>query len=406
MFDTYTRKEVLTRLFERWSPTARTELCPTDGALGRVVTENIYSRSRQPVVRASLMDGIAVRGADFDLPVGAMPETSRFIQGADYARAGTGGDFDDRFDTIIAIEDVIFDEAGGFSLAPGLRVLPGMNVEPSGAALMEGDLLIRAGRRLRPIDIAVCVRGGHTSLPVAARPKVAFIPTGNELIPPGRLPARGEVTDVNSALTRHMLGQMGAEVILFPIVRDQVSELSDALDDAIRDADIVIINGGSSKCKDDLNASLLKARPGVELICHGVAAAPGRPLCVAVIEGKPVINVPGPMICVYYVYDWCLREIIVAFHGTAPVRRTVVRAKLTSDMTTPENLEFLNRLLLRETPDGFEATPLSLYRGEDPYIIGAASGQFVNAIGRGLYAAGTEIEVELLCDPAELPYFG
>jgi molybdopterin molybdotransferase/putative molybdopterin biosynthesis protein len=407
-FDCITRADALTRLFALYEPVLTAEDCPVASALGRILAQDAVSVNTQPVFRASKMDGIAVRSSDF--AEGKTPDTAKFVLGTDYIRADTGDDFDDAFDAVVMIEDILFADAeatgentGGFSFAEGVTIFPGKNVIPKGADLSPGDLLIPAGRRLRSFDLTVLARGGLTAVKVRKRPVVAFIPTGSELVPyGGQLPRRGEIIDSNSVLAGHMLAEMGAEVVTLPIVKDVKAELETALDDALSFADIVVINGGSSKGKDDLNHALL-AEKGT-LVCHGVLAAPGRPVGVAAIGGKPVINVPGPMVACYYVFDWCLRALIARGLGVAPRRPQTVSAKLLEDLNTPDSLEFLNRLHITKDPAGaFFAAPLKLNREPGhPYILGADNGQFVNEIGVSLYPKNSSIRVELLCDPDEL----
>jgi molybdopterin molybdotransferase/putative molybdopterin biosynthesis protein len=403
-FDHITRKEALDRLFARYRPQQVTESCKTDDAAGRVTAADIVSVNRQPVFRASKMDGVAVRSSDFSGE--RRPDTTKYRLGIDYVRADTGDDFDDAFDAVVMIEDVAFvtdangDEGEGFTLAEGVSVNAGKNIVAGGNDLTQGDLLIGKNKKLRSFDLTVIARGGLREIPVVKRPVVCFIPTGSELVPTGTLPARGEIIDSNSVLARHMLSEMGAEVITLPIVKDKKTELDAALSEALKLGDIVVINGGSSKGKDDLNHGLLAERG--ELICHGTLAAPGRPVGIALIGGKPIINVPGPMVACYFVFDWCLRAIIAGALGIPPVRPQKIKAQLTEDLHTPDSIEFLNRLHISRSEDGtFLATPLKLNRAAgEVYILGADSGQFVNAIGTSLYPKGSVIEAELLC-PSE-----
>jgi molybdopterin molybdotransferase/putative molybdopterin biosynthesis protein len=400
-FDHISRRDALEKLFALYKPEPRPEDCPLDEAVGRITFSDVLSINNQPVIRASKMDGIAVHSSDFAKD--KMPDTKHFRLNVDYVRADTGDDFDDAYDSVVLIEDVTFlPESEGFELAEGVRIFPGNNVIPKGADIAEGDLLIGAGRRLRPIDISVIARGAHSMVSVVRRPVVAFIPTGSELVPIGTYPKRGEIIDSNSLLAKLMLSEMGADVITLPIVRDITRDIDAALSDALSFADIVLINGGSSKGKDDLSFRLIEERG--ELICHGVLAAPGRAVGIGVIDAKPVINVPGPMVGCYFVFDWCLREVIAAALGTAPIRPRTITAELTEDLHTPPDLEFQNRLHLKKDSQGkFTASPLELNREPGkPYILGADSGQFVNAFGVSLYPKGSLIEVELLSAPESL----
>jgi len=396
-FDNITRKEALERLYAHWVPAVKSTVVSIDEAVGFICSQDILSANTQPVVRASLMDGVAVPSALFR---DGNPDTASFREYRDYVRADTGDDFDDAYDSVIKIEDITFLDGGGFVLPDDFKVIAGMNIEPSGSSLAVGDFLFAKGWKIRPIDIATLVRGGLTSVAVVAPPHVCFIPTGSELIPAGTTPARGQQIDCNSSLAHHMLTKMGATVTCLPIVKDHMEELSSALDAALAFADIVIINGGSSKGKEDFNTRLLRERG--ELLNHGVAAAPGRPLALAVVAGKPVINVPGPMVACCYAFDWCLRPIIARALGINPSQHPVVLAQLTKPITARAGMEFWTRVEVRKVAGKYEAEPLALNRGNGLYRIGASSGQFITPLEGGFFPAGSRVEIELLCDPAFL----
>ncbi|MDR0882793.1 MAG: molybdopterin molybdenumtransferase MoeA, partial [Candidatus Adiutrix sp.] len=313
-----------------------------------------------------------------------------------YVRADTGDDFDDRFDAVIPIEDMFLDENGLLRLTEGLTVEPGQNINPRGTDMREGDLLVDKGLPIRSFDLAILAVGGIIAVEVVKKPVVSFIPSGNELIPAGRTPGRGQNIDANSLMTKHMLREMGAEFRGRPIIRDDPAELGRNLDEALQISDIVILNAGSSKGLEDYNARLL-AEKG-RLICHGVLAAPGRPICIAVIDGKPVINTSGPIIAEYYALDWCLRAVIARFLGITARRPRTVSARLTQDLYAPSSLEFLYKMRVRRAGDGYEVEPLTFGRVKGVDLKGFSSGQFITELGRDLYPAGSLIDVELLYD--------
>ncbi|MDR0500308.1 MAG: molybdopterin molybdotransferase MoeA [Coriobacteriales bacterium] len=438
-FDTITRDEALQQLFAQWNPSPKRQTVAVNDAVGYICYEDIFSENIQPVFRASQMDGIAIKSKDF---ASGVPDTSQFKEGRDYVRADTGDDFSDDFDAVIRIENVTINEDGSITLKDVTSVAAGDNVEKCGGSLNHDDLLLPKGWRIRPVDIATLVRGGISDVPVVCPPRICFIPTGNELVPAGTKPQRGQVVDCNSALAKHVLADMGAEVTCLPIVKDSLNELESALDNALAIADIVLINGGSSKGKDDYNTRLLRMRGN--LLNHGVAAAPGRPMAIAIIDGKPVINVPGPMVACCYVFDWCLRPVIAHALGTRMQQHPIVRAKLTRDIGGREGMQFWNRVDLRvvkESDDAagavgafsgnldnadnftsnnagnctgkshvlsgnevkFLAEPVSLHREGGFYRIGVSSGQIISNPSGETLLAGSDVDVELLCDIAYLP---
>lgn len=173
---------------------------------------------------------------------------------------------------------------------------------------------------------------------------------------------------------------MGAEPICYPIVKDRQDELSQALDKALSECDIVIINAGSSKGKEDFNTRLLRSKG--KLLCHGVAAVPGRPMGVAVIEGKAVINIPGPSMAAFYGLDWMIRGIVCRWLGIPLPKRPMVQAELLEDLPAPPFLERLVFIELSEKDGTYFAK--SHERGEKGRRHAMSSdGIFVSSLGKG-----------------------
>lgn len=384
------RKEALEAIRSCWTPARTNETVPLEAALDRVLAQDLHARYSLPVVRSSTMDGIGVASALFRK---GEPDTAHWQWGRDYVRADTGDDFDDRFDAVIPVEAVTFLEGGRVVLAPGTKVTPGMHVRIAGSSVARGDLLLRAGTRLRPFDLAAAVMGGHTKLTVVKKPVVAFLPTGSELIPPGTEPARGENIDSNSVLAQAMLTEMGAQPLLFPITSDNPALLRTAICAAAERADMILLCGGSSKGGEDFNAGL--AGELGTLLFHSVAAAPGRPMAAAMLDGKPLINVSGPPHAAYFILDWCVSELVSTFLGIERPLRKTVRARLTKPLEATPGMEILRRFELLETERGLEAVPVS-GRGGPVCPVLTASAQFVTeSAGSGL-EAGEALELTYL----------
>ena len=243
-----TRAQVLETLLQRWDPVSQTETIPVEAALGRVLTRDQYAQATIPVARASAMDGVAVCAARFGQ---GMPDTAGWKLGVDFCRADTGDDFDDRFDAVIPIERVQISEKGQLTILGDMQVRPGDNIRPRGSAIRTGELVARKHRQLRPFDLACLALGGIAQVEVYRNPRVDFLPTGSELVPLGAPVGRGQNIDSNSVLAQAMLTEMGAEPLCYPIVPDQPEALAEALEQALQAADVVLLNGGSSKGAED-----------------------------------------------------------------------------------------------------------------------------------------------------------
>ena len=394
-----TKERALELLFSAWTPERRTETVPIDNAFGRVLARDYFALHGIPVVRASAMDGVAVASERFR---DGVPDLSGWRPGEDYVRADTGDDFDDKFDAVIRIEDVTILPEGGLKLREGITVTPGMSVRGPGSTFQAGTKLTNKGLPLRATDLAALAMGGITEVEVYRRPRIGFIPTGSELIPAGAPLKRGCNYDTNSIIAKHILADLGAEPVCYPIVRDDRALLKPALDKALAECDAVVIDGGSSKGEEDYNTRLLESEG--KLLLHWVLAGPGRPVGIAVCSGKPVINLAGPPVGMLFGMNWCIRAVVCSFLGLPVPERESVRATLTADLRCAPRFDFLNLVEVLRDGDKYYAEPRD--RGKTPLpVILTANALFVSPAGESFYAAGTEIEVELLRDRSLLPAY-
>jgi molybdopterin molybdotransferase/putative molybdopterin biosynthesis protein len=389
-----TRAEVLEKFFAAWEAPKRTELIATADAYGRVLAEDVFSLVDKPVFRASSMDGIAVKAAAFS---GGLPCAEDWKLGIDYVRADTGDDFPDEYDAIVQIEDVTLLENGGVIFAEDTEgpVVPGWNVTPQGANIRKGALIGKRGTKLTPCELAALSIGAVARVTVFKKPLAVFIPTGNELVTLGTVPRRGQAVDSNSLMAVHLLREMGAEAAAYPIVKDDKAALSVAFDRALAEADIVVINAGTSKGEEDYCHALIAER-GVQ-IAHGVASAPGKPMALGIVNGKPVINVAGPPVACFNGLDWCVRPIVAAFlEQPLPIRRKV-KAKLAEKISAGggERFEAIVRIDLEATPDGYLAHPVS-HRSRHTTDALLAEGLYVTKLIPEPNGIGDTIEVDIL----------
>ncbi|NMA69463.1 MAG: molybdopterin molybdotransferase MoeA [Desulfitobacterium sp.] len=386
-----TRQEALSLMKSHWHFTPETEIVPLAESLGRVTAQDIHSKNTLPLVRASCFDGIAIRSADF---ANGLPDTSGWIKGRDFVRADTGDDFPDDFDAIIAMEDIIL-EGNGVRFLENFTFDPNnLNVDPAGTIVKSGALLAPAHTRLTPQLLASLAMGGVAWVPVLRKMKITFIPTGSELVPPSVKPQRGQNVDTNGLMLTTLLEGWGAEVLCHPIVKDEVGRLEEALDEALACSDMVLINGGSSRGEEDLNSFLLERRGS--FFRHGVKAVPGRPVSFAIVDEKPVINIPGPVIAAYLAAHWCLSALISHWFGLPALQHPKVTATLDKPLKKRPGFELIARVSLRRTADGYIATPLMW--GEDgiPGLILNSDGMVNIPIDVNGLEAGETVEVELL----------
>lgn len=342
-----TRDEALASLLSRWDIPHGEEDVAVRQACGRTLARDCHARYDLPRHRVSAFDGIAVRAADFST---GMPDTSSWRCGDQFVRADTGDDFPDEYDSIVAAEDVSYDGEGRVAFNPDLRFKPYGGIKPAGSIVREGDLLYPEGTRLDPEALAILAAGGWAEAPVLRKLRIAYIPTGTELVPVGTEPRRGENVQTNSLMLGALFEQWGAQMVEYGIVEDDRAKLACALADALDRADVVLINGGSSRGSEDYNSELLKER--ASWFAHGVKAVPGRPIGMAIIDGKPAVNVPGPMIAASLAADWLIQGLVCAHQRRRLPRRAEVDAVLDETLSCVK--------------PGFERlVRLTAYRGED-----------------------------------------
>ena len=390
-----TRKLIIETLLEKWNPEKQTEMISIDNALNRVLAKDYEALYSIPVVRASAMDGVAVISDRFE---NGIPDTSDWVLGEDFSRADTGDDFDDRYDAVIPIEDVSISEDGKLSICDSICVKPNMNIRPAGSTIHKGESVGRTNRRLQSFDLACLAMGGITEIEIYKKPRVAFLPTGSELVPLGQEVPRGKNIDSNSILVKNMLIEMGAKPILYPITKDSKDELNHILDCALNDADIVIISGGSSKGEEDFNARILEER-GAALF-HWVAAAPGKPMCVAMIDNKPVINIPGPPVAMFYGMDWCIRELVNKMLHLPMPKRCKIKGELTAEIAAPPSMEILCLMDIEQTNEGYKVKQKK-WRGGSMVDTLSAGATYITELGTAIKQPGEIIEVTLLRDERE-----
>jgi molybdopterin molybdotransferase/putative molybdopterin biosynthesis protein len=385
-----TRANVIETLFQKWNLEDKTEIIKTEDAIGRILKEDVYSNVSIPVVRASAMDGVAVCS---DLFKDGAVDTQNWQMGVEFCRADTGDDFDDKFDAVIPIERVCISDDGKLTIDSDVEVVKNLNIRKRGSIISEGNLVGKKNRELRSFDLACIAAGDVREVEVYKKPKVAFLPTGNELIRLGQEVTRGKNIDSNSILAKNLLLEMGAEPICFDVVKDDKKAIESALDRALKEADVVILNGGSSKGEEDFNARILEEK-GVALY-HWVAAAPGKPMCVAIIDNKPVINIPGPPLALLYGFDWCIREIVNRIlHKPMPKRQTI-KGLLTEDIWTSGDSEILCMMDIKKDEEGYKVKQKSWKSIKTPDSLNAGA-IFITKIGTNGHKAGEIIEVELL----------
>ena len=293
--------EALTRILDCVEPAAA-ETVPLMQAAGRVLAADVAAKHNQPPFTASAMDGYAVRGGD----VAVLPATLEIIGESAAGRpwAGTLG----AGEAVRIFTGAILPEgADGIVIQEntdrvGARVVvrdgtpEAVHIRAEAMDFKAGAVLLRAGRIMTPRAIMLAAAMGHATLPVRAKPRVAILATGDELIPPGSTLRRGEIVSSNPFAVAALVAAAGGEPIDLGIVRDTRADLDRKITEA-GDADILVTIGGASVGDHDLVAPALQAR-GLSLDFWKIAMRPGKPMLFGRRGRQRVLGLPGnPVSC-------------------------------------------------------------------------------------------------------------
>ncbi|HYW54467.1 MAG TPA: gephyrin-like molybdotransferase Glp [Dongiaceae bacterium] len=287
----------------------RTEIVPLEAALGRVLAEDLVARETLPSFARSTMDGYAVRSADTagaseqspaylrlvdDVPTGVVPAIP--VGPREAARTHTGAMIPPGADAVVMVEDTNLHPATGSGQAE-VEVLdaaaPGENVLTVGEDVRAGSVAIPAGRRLRAAEVGGLAALGIVRVEVRARPRIAILSTGDEVVPAGAVPAAAQVRDVNGTTVAAVVARAGGEAVPCGIVADDAAELEQALRAAVDGADAVVLSAGSSVSVRDLTAQVVARLGAPGVLVHGIAIKPGKPTVLAICDGTPVVGLPG-----------------------------------------------------------------------------------------------------------------
>lgn len=382
-------EEALTLLTTSFAAPHRTEKVLVMQSVGRVVAEPVYARYSVPEVNLSAMDGIAVRSRD---TLGASDRNPVTLDHC--ARVNTGNIIPPEFDAVIMIEDV-WESGSHFQVRQA--AVPWQHVRPAGEDIKENKLVLPRGHLIRPFDIGALVTYGITSIEVLAV-NVGIIPTGSELVPLGVRPGPGQVVESNTVMAQVFLSQMGAHCTRLPIVYDDPDLIRDALRFAVRDNDLVIISAGSSAGTRDFTESVIRSIG--ELLFHGVAVKPGKPMMLGKVNGKPVLGLPGYPLAAQSV----LREFaapLLESWGFAPAPRYPVTVRLAQALTSDPGFDEFVPLFVGRIGDTLYGTPHGKGSFAQMATVKANGYTHIPAPIEG-YEAGTELTVFLTTDPGSI----
>lgn len=383
-----------------------------DDALGRILSRDVVATVDVPSFDRSNYDGFAVRAAD---TFGAAEEEPRCLKLLDEVIAtavvpqaevqpgaavsiATGGMLPRGADAVVMVEHT--DDEDG-ELFVRRAVTPGFGVSFAGTDISAGETVLRRGELLTSRETGVLAAIGVDKVEVWRRPRVAVVSTGDEIIPPGQPMQPGMVYDSNARIIADAVRELGGEPVQLGIVRDDLDQLRERVTSALESCDVVLLSGGTSKGQGDLSYRVVSEFSDPGIVAHGVALKPGKPICLAVTAGKPIVILPGFPTSAIFTFHEFVAPVIRRLAGRAAESRSVVQARLAVKMNSDiGRTEFLLVGLVEGGDDQSGDAELAAYpmgKGSGSVTTFSRADGFVT-IGRHdeIVDAGTVVDVRLL----------
>jgi putative molybdopterin biosynthesis protein len=358
-------------------------------ALGRVTSEAVIAKISSPFYHSAAMDGVAVKFIDTFGAAETRPRRLRVPEQAFFV--DTGDPMPDHFNAVIMIEDV--EKISETEIEILKPATPWQHVRLVGEDIVATELIISENHVVRPVDMAAMIASGHATVMVRRRPVVSIIPTGTELVEPGSDPKKGDIIDFNSTMLSAMTFECGAHAVRTGIVKDDAALLRNRIMDSLAESDIVVINAGSSAGREDFTSDVIAGLG--EVIVHGVAIKPGKPVVLGIVQGKPVVGIPGYPVSAALTFGLFVKPRIYSLLGLeSPVSDTIT-AKLSRQVASSLGQEEFIRVKLGSVAGSLIATPVTRGAGALMSLVRADGIIRVPAGSEGI-AAGHEVTVELL----------
>jgi len=371
-----------------------TELKAVDDCLGRITAEPVFAYRSSPSYNAAAMDGIAVRFSDLSSASEASPVR---LQKELYTPINTGNALPDGFNAVVMIEDV--HQISKDEVELHMPATPWQHVRTIGEDLVATELILPEGHEIRPIDQGAMLATGVIKIKVQRPPKAHVIPTGSELIQPDQAPKAGNIIEFNSRILAGYLNEWGAIATRGLPVMDDQDKLKQSIAEAAENNDIVILNAGASAGTKDFSAKVL-AEIG-EVIVHGVAIKPGKPVILAMIGNTPVIGLPGYPVSALLTMRLFVQEMITGFMGKDLPKAQIVEATMSRPLHSTMGVDQFVRITLGKVGENLMATPSGQGAGAVMSLVRADALLTIPAGSEGV-GGGEKVSVELLRSQNEI----
>jgi putative molybdopterin biosynthesis protein len=385
-------------------------------ALGRVVARDMMAPIDVPPFDRSNVDGFALRAADSagasdgapvrlrlnnEVIVCGHAPTLEVVPGSATTIA-TGGVLPRGADAVAMVEhtDLVDDAAPAIDLRRA--VAPGLFVSYAGSDLARGEVVLRRGARIGSREVGMLAACGIAAVEVVRKPKVAVLSTGDELVAPGQSLELAEVYDSNGAIIAAAVQEAGGEPIMLGAVADDAAALERAVRSALACCDLVLLSGGTSKGAGDLSHRVVSRLGTPGILVHGVALKPGKPLCLAVVRGKPLVVLPGFPTSAIFTFHAFVAPVIRARAGLPPEAARTIEAEVPMRIASELGRREFVLVALVAGPQGPIAFPIPKGSGSVSSFSQADGFLEIDALASAL-DAGARARVTLIGQAAEMP---
>jgi len=388
-------------------PSIKLETVDVEKALGRYLGKNVVANQHIPPADRSVMDGYGVRSEDVQNASQGKPailqvvgesrldDVCRITVGlGETVAVATGSVVPAGADTIVIVEQTR--SLPGNKIAIHAPATAGQSISKKGEDVSPGTVVLTRGKRLRPQDIGILKTLGLPRVRVVRAPRVAILSTGNELVRSLRKRDATKIVDINRPILSGMVQEMGAKSLDLGIVKDRETEITRALRKGLSLSDVVLVSAGSSVGKRDLVPKCVNTLGKPGMLVHGIAMRPAMPTGLAVVNGKPVLSLPGFPVSAIFAFRVFARPLIAKLMGVQELVEPTVRAVLKERITgTPGNRTFV-RVKVRKAEEGLVAEPLKVQRSSVLMSMVGANGIVTIPEELSAFEAAQVVDVSLI----------
>ena len=403
--------EARERILSQFEP-VKPENLPLADALNRVLAQDVRAADDLPLFDNSSMDGFALRASDVseaapgsprslrvvaDIPAGTSPTI--VLGPGEAARIMTGAHMPDGADAVIPVEDTDFENRNAGTQAPEIVSIRkaarvGENVRRRGMDIRSGDVVLQAGRQLKPQDLGLLAMIGVSTVTVYHKPRIALLSSGDELIDPDAPLEKGKIRDSNSYTLAALIESAGAEPVRLGVAKDNFESVRALFERAVYlRVDLILSSAGVSVGAFDYVKDVIEADGKMDF--WRVNMRPGKPLAFGNYKEVPIIGLPGNPVSAFVGFEVFVRPVLARLAGQSGGMRPGVRVRSEEEILSDGRESYL-RAEVREV-DGVLTARLTGHQGSgNLYSLVQANALLIIPAGVKCVPAGQEVNAWIL----------